>query len=92
MCYTYHRGFEMKKEIRHDLYCGASVSEGTNRTPRGEWNTPSEVPEFIQGREVLIRDLKPEFTVPVDLKDMEPPSLDMFESLTQAVKMIKKCA
>lgn len=83
----------MKKEIASNSYYSIHVDEEINRmyiTMKGKWEKPSQVPNFIQDHDVLLRHLKPEFTSLVDIHNMEPPSQDMLKILTKAVEMIEK--
>lgn len=80
----------MKREIARNQSRGIHVNEGADHAASGESNKPSEIPKFLKGRETLIRDPQSEFNSPKDRTDREPPSQDMFESLTQAVTMIKR--
>ena len=80
----------MKKESARNQSRGIHVDEGADHASPGELNKPSEVPKFMKDREALIRDPQSEFKSPGNRTDREPPSQDMFESLTQAVKMIQR--
>jgi len=82
----------MKKEFARNQSHGIHVDEGSDHASKSELNKSSEVPKFIQARTASVCDRDREFPSSADRKDMGPPSQDMFESLTQAVKMIKRWA
>ena len=82
----------MKKERAPNRYYRIRVGEEINTISKGECHKPSEVPNVSQDRETPIRNPKPGFTPAVNREDDEPSFRDMHESLTQAIKMIKRWA
>jgi len=80
----------MKREIACNRSRDIHVDERADHIAANELDQPPKVPKFMKDREALICDPQSEFNSPGNRTDREPPSQDMFESLTRAVTMIKR--
>jgi len=82
----------MKKEIAKNQFYEVYVDEEINRmywVNRGYWEKVSDIPDYRKHNIETMGHLKPGFTALIDIRDMEIPSVEVLDLITEMTKMVE---